>query len=169
MLTGCKGKMDKQTEMYVNGSLVDNQLVTFERNEQSDKIVLLIPVVKLFEGLGYSVIWVDDHTARIERDDYGIILDIKEHTLDVDDEYVFWDRFTLMPGDTIDDFIVKEGDHELLVCVDYVESAFELLYIDIKIEVKDNRVFITSDGVEHTPYWLVGKPECQGVSREPSP
>lgn len=36
MLTGCKGKMNKQTEMYVNGSLVDNQLVTFERKTVSE-------------------------------------------------------------------------------------------------------------------------------------
>jgi hypothetical protein len=105
------------------------------------------------------VTWSDDYHARIERDSLCILLDVKTHRLDVDDEDDHWNRFTLIPGDTEEDFVVKESYHELLVCSDYVQSAFELLYIDMELSVDYNkgRVMIISDGVYHAPYWLEGK------------
>ena len=161
MLMGCGSKMNNSAEMYVNGELVDERLVSFEQTEHKGKTVVMIPVVKLFESIGYTVTWTDEHNAVIERDDLRILLDLKTHRLDVDDEHDHWDRFTLMPGDTEEDFIVREEDHELLVCSDYVQSAFELLLIDIEIsaDFNNSKVLITSDGVYHAPPWLAGKPK----------
>ncbi|MBR0342047.1 MAG: hypothetical protein IJH64_07360 [Oscillospiraceae bacterium] len=146
MLMGCTSTMNKRAEMYVNGVLVDDQMVSFERINHSE-IIVLIPVVRLFESIGYAVIWVDDYTAEIEMGDSCILLDVKNHRIDVDDGENNWDVLTLMPGDREEDFVVREEDHELLVCADYVQSAFELLYIDMQISVDQNnkRVFITSN------------------------
>lgn len=159
MLAGCTNKTNNKVEMYVNGTLVDDQLVSFERDGNSNVTNVLIPIVKLFQSIGYTVTWSDDYHARIERDGLCILLDVKTHRLDVDDEDDHWNRFTLMPGDTEEDFVVKESYHELLVCSDYVQSAFELLYIDMELSVDYNkgRVMIISDGVYHAPYWLEGK------------
>ena len=151
ILLGCvKENKTKNAQMYVNGTLVDEELVSFEQD------TVLVPVIKLFESIGYSVKWDDDHIAEIYTDKLHLRLNLQEQTL-VNVRFDEWNRFTLKPGDTEEDFIYKEIDHELLVCAEYIMSAFELLYIDLELSVDfdGKKVYITSDGVYHAPYWIV--------------
>ena len=146
-------------KLYVNDALVDTTYTGFIERGLFKKPVILIPVCKLFEGMGYNVNWCSDTCAELTKGDSIFFLDLDEQSLK--SYSTKWDQYSInyiglfFEDDDPADLMMQVVDHDIVVNLNYVrDRGFKALYIDmdIRIDNANKTVSIYSDGIYHPLY-----------------